>query len=833
MNDGAALRAPHRIKEVSMFDSLFQDIRYGIRALVARPGFTLAALITLALAIGANTLVFSLIDGIYLSPLPYREDAQLIDIENQYRNMGLEATGASIPDYLDRREMKSIVESTLFAGMDFNLAIDGAPERAHGIRATPSLFATLGVVPALGRAFNDDEAQTGADRVVVLGDSMWRNRFNADPGIVGRDIRLNGESYHVVGVMPRGFMFPDRETALYVPFAFTPEQKADTQRGFEFSTSIARLAPGRTIADVKNEGDLIVHRNLDRLGSVGGDGTRFATFMKSAGFTVNVRPLRTLLAGDHTRMLVLLQLAVGLVLLIACANIANLLLTRLSARQKELSVRTALGASRRRIARQLLIEAVLLALAGAALGVVIAFAGQKLVAMSGLLPDWVALGLDLRVLAFTLAVAVAAGLLFGLVPVLSAGLAKPQQVLREAGRLSGGGRGARATRSSLVVAQIALAIALLASAGLLVRSFANVMQESPGFDSHGVMTAAISLSPQKYVDDAAKANVIQRVLESTRALPGVTAAGLIDERPMSGSISGSSYQINGVATDASPHAFQRVVDDGYFKAMSIPLIQGRTFETSDWTSKNKVAVIDELFAKKRFPNGDAVGHVLNFDRPGVTDREYTIVGVVGTVKNGDLGETVSQETHYFDYGQHPADTFTLVVRTAGPPDALVQPLRDAVHAIDPEQPLFDVMTLDQRVHLSLTGRRVPMQLIGLFAALALVLAAVGIYGVLAFAVSQRTGEFGVRMAIGADAGRIRRQVLGDGARLLGFGLAIGVVAAIVLGFVLRSQLFGVGAVDVPSLSVVVVVLAATALIACWLPARRAARAAPLDALRYE
>ena len=308
---------------------------------------------------------------------------------------------------------------------------------------------------------------------------------------------------------------------------------------------------------------------------------------------------------------------------------------------------------------------------------------------------------------------------------------------------------------------------------------------------------------------------------------------LIDERPMSGAISGSSYQIAGVTTDASPHAFQRIVDDSYFKAMSIPLIQGRTFEPSDWTSPNKVAVIDELFAKKRFPNGDAVGHILDFNRPGVTDQRYTIVGVVGTVKIGDLGETVSQETYYFDYGQHPADTFALIVRTSGPADALVQPLREAVHAIDPEQPLFDVMTLDQRVHLSLTGRRVPMQLIGLFAALALVLAAVGIYGVLAFAVSQRTGEFGVRMAIGADAGRIRRQVLGDGARLLGFGLAIGVVGAIVLGFVLRSQLFGVGAIDLPSLGIVVVVLAATAFAACWLPARRAARAAPLDALRYE
>ncbi|HVT32356.1 MAG TPA: ABC transporter permease [Rhodanobacteraceae bacterium] len=817
-----------------MLDSLFQDIRYGVRALAARPGFALAALTTLALAIGANTLVFSLIDGIYLSPLPYRDDAKLVDIENQYRNMGLDATGASIPDYLDRREgMKSIVESGLFMGENFNLAIDGAPERAHGIRATPSLFATLGVAPALGRAFTDGEAEPGADRVVVLGDAMWRNRFGADPAIVGRDIRLDGESYRVVGVMPRGFMFPDRETALYVPFAFTPAQKADTERGHEFSTSIARLAPGATIADAENEANLVVRRNLDRLGSIGSDGTRFATFMKSAGFTIDVRPLRTLLAGDHSRMLLLLQLAVGLVLLIACANIANLMLTRLSARQKELSVRTALGASRSRLARQLLIEAVLLALAGAALGIVIAIAGQKLVAMSGLMPDWVALGIDLPVLAFTFAIAFAAGLLFGLAPMLSAGLAKPQQVLREAGRLGGGGRGARATRGALVVAQIALAIALLASAGLLVRSFANVLQESPGFDSRGVLTAAISLSPQKYPDDSAKANVIRRILESARALPGAAAVGLIDERPMSGAISGSSYRITGVATDATPHAFERTVDEDYFKAMGIPLIQGRTFESSDWTSANKVAVVDELFAKKRFPNGDAVGHVLDLDRPGVTGRQYTIVGVVGTTKNGDLGETVSQETFYLDYGQSPAGTLTLILRTAGPPGALVQPLREAVRSVDPEQPLFDVMTLDQRVHLSLTGRRVPMQLIGLFAALALVLAAIGIYGVLAFAVAQRTGEFGVRMAIGADAGRIRRQVLADGARLLLPGLAIGVAGAIALGFVLRSQLFGVGAIDVPSLGFVVAVLGAIALLACWVPARRAAKTAPLEALRYE
>ncbi len=303
---------------------------------------------------------------------------------------------------------------------------------------------------------------------------------------------------------------------------------------------------------------------------------------------------------------------------------------------------------------------------------------------------------------------------------------------------------------------------------------------------------------------------------------------------MSGDIAGSSYAITALPSNgATPHAFSRTVDEGYFKAMGIPLRQGRTFERSDWNSQNKVAIVDELFAHKRFPGGDAIGQVLDIDRPGVTGRQYTIVGVVGTIKNGELGENVTQETFYLDYGQTPTDTVVLILRSEGPPGALVQPLRDAIHAIDPEQPMFDVMTLDQRVHLSLTGRRVPMQLIGVFAALALVLAAIGIYGVLAFAVAQRTGEFGVRMAIGADAGRIRRQVLGDGARLLGLGLVLGVLAAVSLGFVLRSQLFGVGAIDLPSLAIVVVVLAVTALVACWLPARRAARSAPLDALRYE
>lgn len=816
-----------------MLASLLQDIRYAARTLAAQAGFAAAALVTLALAIGANTLVFSLVDALYLAPLPYRDDARLVDVENAYPGMGLAAVGASIPDYLDRRaEVPALADSALYTTGDYNLALAGTPERVHGIRATPSLFTTLGVGAALGRTFGEDETQPGADKVVVLSDALWRNRFGADPGAVGRDLHANGESYRIVGVMPRGFMFPDRDTGVYFPFAFSEAQKADTERGFEFSTSIARLAPGATLAEVKTQSDLVIRRNMERIGAAGSDGARFAQFVRDAGFTVDVRPLRTLLAGDRAHVLLLLQLAVGLVLLVACANIANLLLTRLSARQKELSVRAALGAGRARIARQLLVEAALLAGIGAVLGIVLALVGQRLVAASGLLPDWAAPALDGRVLAFTGALALAASLLFGLLPALSA-TAQPQRVLRESGRC-GAGRHALALRDSLVVVQLALAVALLASAGLLVRSFANVAAQDPGFDSRGVLSAALTLPQAKYGDDDARANAAARLLEAARALPGVSAAGLVDARPLSDAVNGSSYAIAGQPTNgARPHAFARSVDDGYFKAMGIPLLLGRTFERADWSSANKVAVVDELFARKRFPNGDALGQVLEIERPGVGKWQYTIVGVVGTIKNGDLGEDVTQETYYLDYGQSPSATVVLLLRAAGAPAALAQPLREAIRAVDAEQPLFDVMTLDARVQQSLTGRRVPMQLLGAFAALALLLAAVGIYGVLAFAVAQRSGEFGVRMAVGADAARIRRLVLGDGARLISIGLALGVAGAVALGFVLRSQLFGIGSVDPPSLAAVALVLAATAFAACWLPARRAAHVAPLEALRHE
>jgi predicted permease len=820
-----------------MMTHLFQDLRYGLRMLRASPGFTLAAVLTLALGIGANSAIFSVINGLMLRPLPYPDSEQLVYVYNTYPKMNLEYAGTSIPDYLDRRDRaEALADLAMYHDASFNLAEQGTPQRLVGVVATPSLFTTLKVDAQLGRVFGTDEAEPGHDHVVVLSDALWRNQFGADRGIVGRDVRLNGEGYRVVGVMGADFAYPNRNAQLWVPFAFTPQMKSDDERGHEYSDSIGRLKSGTSLAQLNAQMDAIVQHNAE---SVAGTerGDRWKGFIESSGFTGRSKSLRDALVGELKPVLLLLQAVVAFVLLIACANVANLMLTRISARQKELSVRTALGAGRGRLARQLLVESLLLALAGGLAGLVVAQWCVQLIRLLGL--DQSAnnfqIGLDAGVVGFTFVLALVTGVLFGIFPIVALWRERSYEVLKEGGRGSGGSRSARATRRVLVVVQMAMAVALLAGAGLLIRSFMHLQEASPGFNTESVLSVRLDLPQNRYKDDAAVAQFYQRSLDAVRALPGVKSAGIVSSMPFTNNNSQSSYFIEGkelAAGESAPHGFLQVVDEDFFKTMQIPLIQGRGFSSGDGPGTDKVVVIDEVLAKKYFGEASPLGKRITRE-----DRQkgpwYTIVGVVGTVKRNKLYELTNKETYYYYYRQQPERSSTIALKTQLAPSALVAPLRSALLAIDPEQPVFDIQTMSERIRISLDDRRTPMLLLMLFAAVALALSAVGIYGVLAFSVASRTGELGVRMSIGARRSDILKLVLADGMRLASIGLGIGLIASLALSQLIKTQLFGIGVVDPVTLLAVIAVLAAAALLACWLPARRAAQLDPTEALRHE
>ena len=811
----------------------FRDLRFGWRQLWAKPGFALAAILTLALGIGANALVFALIDGVYMRDLPYRQSSALVDVYSSLAKFGGGYDTVSVADYADlHAQVPALQDSALYISASFNLAEGSTPERLQGLRATPSLFSTLGVGAALGRVFATDDAVVGRDRLVILSDAMWRNRFDADPNILTRNLRLDGESYRVIGVMPRDFMFPRVEAGLFVPYAFTPEQLADDQRGVNDSMIVGRLAAGASITQVDAQAAAVIQHNIERT-SAGKDGGSYAHWVSESGQTFGARPLREMLSGRNADELSLLQGACALVLLIALANVANLLLTRQSARRSEFAMRTALGARRRDVARQLTVEALLLAVAGAVVGLALAAFGLRVVAASGLLPAWADFSIDARTIVFTLALAAVACVLFGLAPALASARASAQTALRESSRTQGGGRSAKRVRATLVVVQLALAVALLAGTGLLLRSFANATQQSPGFDSANVLTAHLALPKSSYPDDAAKARGMRRMLEALRAVPGVDSVGATTKLPFSGENGGVAFRVDGRADDGTiPNAALRSIDENFFAALQIPVLRGRAFDASDWDAHALNVIVDETFAHRFFPDSEAVGQRLTLgSEPG--GDAYTIIGVVGNVKHFDLAAPNRRPTFYFNLAAQASDSVYVALRTHDTSPAFIDAVRAAVRSVDAEQPLFNIATLQQRIATSLTGRRVPLQLLGIFAAAALLLAAIGIYAVLAFGVQQRIGEIGLRMAIGASASRVRRGVLIDGGRLIGIGLAVGLLAAVIVGFALRSHLFGVDPIDPVSLAVVAGVLGLFALLACWLPAERAARLDPLVALRHE
>ena len=822
-----------------MLTHLFQDLRYGLRTLQSRPGFTLAAILTLALGIGANTAVFSVVDALLIKALPFADGERLVNVYNTYPRNDLLIAGTAIPDYLDRRaQAPALSDAAVYQGSSYNLSTQGAPERLNGLLTTPSLFSTLGVAPALGRALSDEDGVAGKDHVVVLSYGMWKNQFAGDAAMVGRDIQLNGASYRVVGVMPASFFYPDRQTQLWTPLVFTDKQRSDDERGREAYDMLGRLAPGATIAQLDAQMDAIVQRNVERVaGSPRGAGWKH--FVETSGFTGRARSLREAWVGDLRPTLWLLQALVACVLLIACANVANLMLTRLSARQKEFSVRAVLGAGRTRIARQLLLESVLLSLLGGAAGVGLAYAGVLAIRTLGLGGQSAsfALAIDARVLLFALAAALVTGVLFGLAPLFALLRGRTLDALKEGGRGNSAGPASRVLRNVLVVVQTAMAVALLGVSGLLIRSFMQVQQQSPGFISDNVLSATIDLPRGRYADAASQAHFYERLLDAARALPGVKSAGLVNNMPFSGNDGSGSYLVEGRDIKATtPHAYQQMVDEDFFKTMQIPVLRGRTFNAADSATAPPVAIVDDIQARKYFPGEDPIGKRIsvNYSTTDAAKTQWlTIVGVVGTVKRDKLSEQTSKETVYVYYRQQPEAYATLALRTELAPEKLAAPLRAALRGIDPEQPVFDVRTMTERIRLSLDDRRTPMLLLMLFAGVALTLSAIGIYGVLAFTVALRTGEFGVRLSLGARRNDILRLVFNDGGRLTLIGLGFGMLAAVAIALSMRAQLFGVGVLDPLTLLIVLVLIAATAAFACWLPARRAARVEPIEALRYE
>jgi len=821
-----------------MFDPVMQDLRHSARMLLARPAFTLTVVLTLALGIGANTAVFSAIHSRLLKPLPYPHSEQLVAIYNSYPKMGVEYSGTTVVDYLDRREQATaLADSAIYYDYSFDLTDAGPPQRVPGVATTPSLFTTLGVGAALGRTFAADAAQPGNAHVLLLSDALWRNHFAADPSIVGRDVRVSGQPYRVIGVMPAAFAFPRREVQLWVPFVFSDKQKSDAMRGFEFADSIGRLRPGADTAQLDAQFDAIVQRNLHRLGTGAAMSADFVARVASTGFTGRSRGLQERLSSDVAAMLWLLQAAVALVLVIASANVANLMLTRLSTRERELGMRAALGASPQRLAQQTLMEGLLLAMIGGVVGIAVAYGGIAL--MRALALDGGELGfqpgLGRPVLAFALAATLLTSLACALTPVLALTRADRLNALHVGARGGMGSRPARLTRQTLVVVQIALAVVLLVAAGLLLHSFWRLQQVNPGFNSAHVVSANINLSRDRYRDVASTEQFYQRLMAAVRALPGVSAAGVVSSLPFSSDHDTNPYfvEYGGHRTDAPARSgYYKTADEDFFRTLQIPLLQGRAFQASDRGGTLPVAIIDQNLANTAFAGRNPLGARIATRDVNGTLAWKTIVGVVTSVAHQGLSER-GEQTYYFPHRQQPTRIFRLVIKSALPAADLVAPLRGALAQADPEQPIWDVLSMDQRIDRSLDTQRTPMRLVLLFAGVAVGLCAVGLYGVLAFSVAQRKGEIGVRMSLGANRTDILRWVLADGARLLSIGLAIGTPLALALTRWLRSQLFDTPALDPLAIAAALALIAAIALLACWIPARQAASVSPLEALRHD
>jgi putative ABC transport system permease protein len=809
-------------------EQLLEDMRFGLRLLRKNPGFTLVAILTLALGIGANAAVFSVVYAVLLRPLPYKDPASLLVLHETTPKVG--DVSVSFPNFIDwRAASRTFRQMAAVQAVDFNLAGVTQPENISGDAVSPNFLSMMGVRPFLGRDFDASEEKPGTAPVLLLSFSLWQSHLGGDPNAVGKTITLDGRSFTIVGVLPPNYRSLDT-TDVMLPIGVwaTDNSGAIKERGERGDmVVIGRLAAGAGFGQARAEMEGIAARlAIEYPGS-------------NDQFSVKLQPIRQAFVGDMKTAILVLFGAVLFVLLIACANVANLFLVRGASRTKEIALRIAFGASRGRIIRQMLTESLILACFGGVVGVGLALGGIR--GMARLIPGDMLSGatvnLNGAVLLFVAGVVALAAFIFGLAPALHSTKPDVQSELKEGGRSSGGGVAQNRLRGALAVAEISLALVLLIGAGLMMKSLYRLLEVDPGFRPERVLTMGMDLRAQQYSEDPAVLNFWQQLIDRVSALPGVQSAAVGTVIPLTDSHSRSDVTIEGMDLPTPgnfPHPDVHIVSPGYITALGIPLLRGRTFTDQDNEKAPLAGMINAMVARRFFPNEDPIGKRFMFGHPSAANppKWYTVVGVVSDTRLYGLANPARLEV-YVPFRQNPRNSMALVVKSGADPASLTSAIRDAVQSIDKDQPVFAVSTMQELVSNSVATRRMTLVLLGLFSGLALVLGAIGIYGVISYSVAQRTHEIGIRMALGAPRADVFRLVVGEGVKLAGAGITIGIAAAFGLARLLSSLLYGISATDFETFLGVAVLLALVALVACYVPARRAMRVDPTVALRYE
>ena len=822
-------------------DKFFQDVRYAIRMMLKKPGFAFVAITVLALGIGANTSIFSVVNSVLLSPLPYENPDQLVIIKSTNLARGAIDFGIATPDFREWRNRNTAFQQmAAFATTNYNISGSDEPERVAGATVSSNLFSLLGVAPALGRAFTSEEEIFGNHRVALISDALWQRRFSADRGIIDQAVTINGRPYIVIGVLPRGFSYPNSNVAVWTPLSIEPGSENDT-RGNYWLSVIGRLKPDVAVAQAGAEMTSIAEKIDQETDGIDGMGA-------------SVTSLREETVGQVETVLWVLLAAVGFVLLIACANVANLMLARSAARQKEMAIRLSMGATRLQIVRQLLTESLLMGIAGGMIGVLIAMWGvDVLVSLSPQdLPRLAEIKPDAAVFAFTLAVSIITGAIFGIVPAVHASKTDINSLLKEGARGSAGAQSSL-TRNSIVALEVAFSLVLLVGAGLMMNSFFRLTRVDPGFKTEKTLTMLISLPAARYPDEKPELAIgfFDQLISRARALPGVESAGATTSLPLTNSGWGKLFWVEDrphpASIDEVPIIQYSQVSANYFQTLFVPLVKGRYFTEQDGRDTARVAIINETLANQMFGGEDPLGKRIlpgvpeDMVPPGMLPEgfrfpRFTVVGVVRDVQKQGITSQVRPEMyilHTQSAKEGVSNAMYVALRTSGDPMNLVGAIRSEVFSLDKEQPIAEVATMDQLLANSLAQSRFTALLLGIFASVALLLASIGIYGVISYSVAQRTHEIGIRMALGAGSGDILRLVMGQGIRTVSIGVALGLGGAFAATRLMANLLYKVTATDPVTFGAITLLLSAVALAACYIPARRAMKVAPVVALRFE